>query len=261
MSSKNSERQQRFRKSNKWKSSHITEKIDKDEDFQTFYNQGMRWSRYRECEAAIERFNIAIRLNPDFADTYFQRGFMYYYICALQRGDESNLDLAVNDFDQAIRLAPDHLNAYNFRIRTNNLRRAYDAMIADCQMVMAHWPDINHGPYLVDMADAYQAIGDYDQAIHFHTIMLEHYPNDSRRYYWRSQVYMLQGNYAAALADGERIIELDPDHHFGYLVRGDACEALHDLSGAIENYRHTLILRPENDNIKRRLSELELRGQ
>ena len=56
---------------------------------------------------AIEDFNNAIRLKPDYAYTYNNRGIVY--------GELSQYQRAIEDFNTAIGLKPDYAKAYNNR--------------------------------------------------------------------------------------------------------------------------------------------------
>ena len=60
-----------------------------------------------DIERAIEPYNKAIRLDPQDASAYYNRGTAYYLLDQPKR--------AFQDFDQAIRLNPDNAKAYTDR--------------------------------------------------------------------------------------------------------------------------------------------------
>ena len=53
---------------------------------------------------AIDELNEAIRLNPQFAEAYYNRGIAYY--------DLGQHERAIEDFDEAVRLNPQDAEAY-----------------------------------------------------------------------------------------------------------------------------------------------------
>ena len=59
------------------------------------------------AEQALKDYGEAIRLRPDYAEAYSNRGIVYY--------DKGQFDRAIQDYDQAIRLNPELPEAYNNR--------------------------------------------------------------------------------------------------------------------------------------------------
>ena len=63
-----------------------------------WYEQGCRFFGSDDCENAVECFDHAIGLNPQFTDAYLNRGLAFWYL----RHDER----AIEDFDKVIELNP-----------------------------------------------------------------------------------------------------------------------------------------------------------
>ena len=68
------------------------------------YQKGMSSLGKQDFDAAVAAFTEAIRLNPDYAEAYCNRGFAYQ--------NKGHLDKAIADFTEAIRLDPKDGNAY-----------------------------------------------------------------------------------------------------------------------------------------------------
>ena len=60
--------------------------------------------KYSDPTQAIEYFNNAIKLQPEYAKTYYNRGIAYHVLGQYQR--------AIEDYSEAIRLKEDYVNAF-----------------------------------------------------------------------------------------------------------------------------------------------------
>jgi len=63
--------------------------------------------KYTDPINAVEYLNNAIKLQPNYAETYYNRGVAYDKLGQYQR--------AIEDYNQAFRLNPDYAKAYNNR--------------------------------------------------------------------------------------------------------------------------------------------------
>jgi len=72
-----------------------------------FYNRGIAYDRKGFHSLAIDDFDTAIRLNPDLSDAYNQRGLAYVR--------DGRYDIAIENFSEAIRLDPESDSAYFHR--------------------------------------------------------------------------------------------------------------------------------------------------
>lgn len=75
--------------------------------------QGNRLVAQGHLEEAISEYDEAIRLNPEYAYAYYNRGTAYYYLGQLERG--------IQDYDEAIRLNPEDALAYANRAQVYTL--------------------------------------------------------------------------------------------------------------------------------------------
>lgn len=66
-----------------------------------------RATNYTDPKKAIEYLNNAIKLKPDYADAYYDRGVAYVSL--------GQHKLAIEDFSHVIKLQPNSANAYNNR--------------------------------------------------------------------------------------------------------------------------------------------------
>jgi len=72
-----------------------------------WYNKGLDFGKSGKYEKAIECFDKAIELNPNFAWAYNNRGTAHYYLKEYEK--------AVEDYNKAIELDPKDTRAYDNR--------------------------------------------------------------------------------------------------------------------------------------------------
>jgi tetratricopeptide (TPR) repeat protein len=92
-----------------------------------YYNKGIAYNNLGQYQRAIEDYSEAIRLKPDYTDAFINRGFAYSMTGQYQ--------LAIEDFNKLIRLQPDDFLAYKNRgaaylSQGNNERGCRDAQMA-----------------------------------------------------------------------------------------------------------------------------------
>ena len=76
-----------------------------------YYNRGLAYNSKGQYDRAIQDYDQAIRLKPDFALAYGNRGFSY-----LKKGSLRDLDQAIADSQQALRLDPSLGRSYLLKV-------------------------------------------------------------------------------------------------------------------------------------------------
>ena len=129
---------------------------------ETYFMWGNTKCGLGDYKGAIADYDSAIRLKPDDATAYNNRG-------VAKNGLGQHFD-AIADFDSAIRLKPDDATAYNNRgVAKSGLGQHFDA-IADYDSAIRLNPDdagvySNRGNAKSDLGQHVAAIADYDSAI------------------------------------------------------------------------------------------------
>lgn len=98
-----------------------------------FYLRGMASANLSQYATAIEDFDHAIELDPNYVDAYFERGK------CLKRGGK--LFSAVKNFGKAIELDPNHANAYMERGKCFARLKKFWAAHRDFSRVIEIFPD------------------------------------------------------------------------------------------------------------------------
>lgn len=87
---------------------YLNKAIKLQPDYADAYNErGIAFTQLGQKPKAIEDFNKAISLKPENANFYNNRGIVYYQLGQYQR--------TIDDSNVAIRLKPDNANSYNNR--------------------------------------------------------------------------------------------------------------------------------------------------
>ena len=103
-------------------------------DHAVFYNnRGNAKSNLGQHEAALGDYNEALRLKPDFAEAYNNRG----NVKSILRRHEA----AIVDFDEALRLKPDYAEAYNNRGSTKGQLGQLEAALSNFDDALRLKPD------------------------------------------------------------------------------------------------------------------------
>lgn len=138
------------------------EEVDRDLSARAYFSVGYLLIQQDKPEDAIAAYDEAVRLKPNFAGAYNDRGGAKNM---LGRHED-----AIADRNQAIRLKPDFAEAYSNRgLTKNDLGRHEDAII-DYNQAIRLKPDLaeaynNRGNAKGDLGRHEDAIADYDEAI------------------------------------------------------------------------------------------------
>jgi tetratricopeptide (TPR) repeat protein len=88
-----------------------------------YINLGSAFLRQGRFDAAIENFTAAIRINPNYHETYYDRGLAFAAM--------NQLDRAEDDFSKSIAINPRFDQAYNNRGSVYFLQKRYDKAVED----------------------------------------------------------------------------------------------------------------------------------
>ena len=222
----------------KWRAiAHVVEGSDNDLAASAWFSVGYL-IQDEDPEDALADYAEAIRLKPDYAEAYNNRGAVKD---ALGRHDD-----ALADYAEAIRLKPDHASPYyNLGIVKAKLGR-YDDALADYAEAIRLKPDhdgafYNRGVAKDKLGRYEDALADYDEAIRLK-------PDYAAAYNNRGAVKDALGRHDDALADYDEAIRLKPDLAEAYGNRGNAKNALGLKDEARKDFETTLELARNANN-------------
>ena len=182
----------------------------------TYNKRGLAKGKLGRDQEAIQDFDRAIGLIPDFAIAYYNRGNAYYRSdIANRKSNDTRIvqDFVrpIQDYNKVLEFNPDDAEAYANRGVVKAKRRDYVAAIQD------YTDAINRNPKDVksysDRGDAKLEIADYAGAIQDYTEVIELNPDDADAYINRgvAKVKMSDPDYAGAIQDYTKAINLNPD--------------------------------------------------
>ncbi|MFN6306887.1 MAG: tetratricopeptide repeat protein [Microcystis sp.] len=194
-----------------------------------------RLKRYDEGLAAITQ---AIELAPR-AVWYGNRGNLYR--------DQQKYKLALDDYNKAIELNPNHAGAYYNRGLLYSDQKKYDLALSDYDKAIEINPNyaeayVNRG-VLYRLQEKYElALADYDKAIDINHDLAE-------AYFGRGILYYHQKKYELALADLTQVIDINPNLAQAYLGRGLLYAILRQTEKAKIDLQQAAILFRQQNNM------------
>jgi tetratricopeptide (TPR) repeat protein/predicted aspartyl protease len=211
-----------------------------------FSRRGTAFAARRDFQHAIADLTRACELAPTEPDYFFELGRAHL-------GNRQPA-LAKSDFDQVLKLKPDHVPALVSRATLRLARRegageaGEDDVIADLDRASA--TAAREADVRLDLGNLYARAGAFKPAIAQYDLWLDKHPRDVRMadaLAWRCRVRGLLGeNLDKALSDCNRAVRLRPDAGFILDSRGLAYLRMRNFDKAIPDYDAVLRLQPNN---------------
>jgi tetratricopeptide (TPR) repeat protein/tRNA A-37 threonylcarbamoyl transferase component Bud32 len=251
------------------------------------YNKGFSLANLGLYEEAIGCFLKALQLNtPNLADAHCNLGITYHL--------QGNLDAAIVELKEALRLNPNYANAHYGLGATYADQMKIDAAIIEYKEALKLDPD-DTGVHC-NLGNAYRAQGNLDAAIEEYKEALRidtsnaqahnnlgvtydnqgkidaalgEYkealrldPNDAGAHCNLGVAYLHQGNLDAATEECKEALRLVPNHAHAHYTLGLAYHGQGQLDKAIAEYRQALTIDPDNKDHQKFLSSAcaELEG-
>jgi tetratricopeptide (TPR) repeat protein len=154
--------------------------------------------------AAIDRLTRMLQANPS-ARLYSGRALVWRAL--------GELDIAIADYNEAIRLDPSTAAYYNNRGRTWGDKGDHDRAITDYGESLRLESDAgNKAITYNNRGRAWKAIGEYDQAIADYNECLRLDPKYALAYHNRGNAWSAKGEYDRAISDYDECLRLDPKY-------------------------------------------------
>ncbi len=235
---------------------------------ENYFRQGLDKFNRGDYRSAIEDFNQALQINPEFAEAYKYRAKSRYskgdYLGAikdysqvlrinpLEAGLYSDRGLlrahagdrwgAMQDYNQALQIDANCVHAYLNRSFLRVELEDHQGAIADCNEALTINPNLaeaylNRGLAQYELEDYQGAMEDYNQALQIN-------PDFATAYFNRGVNFVTLGEYQDAIADFNQVLQLNPNDAQAYLNRGYIRLELGDNGGSIEDFDQALTIDP-----------------
>ena len=199
---------------------------------------GLTFQDKGEYKEAIKHYSQTIRINPQDATAYNNRGIA-----------KRNLDQyydAITDYDEAIHINPQYADAYYNRGIAKNALGWYDQAIADYDQAIhinPQFADAYNGRGIAKrtLVQLHDAIIDYDQAIRINPQFAEAYNN-------RGTAKGTLGRHEEAIADFNEAIRINPQYAEAYCNRGVTHKAIAEYQKARADLQRAFELATEQGN-------------
>ena len=174
---------------------------ENSKEAEKFYKLGTKNAELSNHEKAIEDFNKAIELNPEYAVAYYSRG--------ISKGILREHEEAIEDFNKAIELNPEYAAAYGGRGVAKNYLGNYEEAIENFNKEIEL--NLEDADTYINRGFAKGMLGEYEEAIEDLNKAVELDPEDAGAYFNRGMAKNIIENYEEAIEDFDKAIELDPE--------------------------------------------------
>ena len=254
----------------KWRSiANIVEGADQGFEAQAWFSVGYLSCELADYKAAIDAYDNVLRLNPNLAVAYNNRGNAKhgigqyedaikdrdkaiqldpnYAVAYNNRGNAkramSQYEDAIKDYDKALQLDLNLAVAYNNRGNTKHEMGQHEDAIKDCDKALQLDPNL--AVAYNNRGNAKHAMGQHEDAIKDYDKTMQLAPNYAAAYNNRGNAKRAMCQYEDAIKDCDKAIQLDPNLAAAYCNRGVANSKLGRVNEARQDFRKTLILARE----------------
>jgi tetratricopeptide (TPR) repeat protein len=189
----------------------------------------------KEYEAAIARFDQALKFQPDDHQAWNNRGNALFNL--------GQLEEAISSFDQALKIKPDYHEAWNNRgIILKDLGRLEEA-ISSYDQALKIKPDdhgfwYNRGNALFNLGQLEEAISSFNQALKIKS-------DYHKTWYNRGNTLFNLGQLEEAISSFNQALKIKPDLHESWNNRGIALKNLGRLEEAVFSFDQALKIKPD----------------
>ena len=230
------------------------------EDPETYYQIGQLYFFKGDYKKAEKYYNTAHILAPERPIYYFAKGFLHEKM--------GNLQLATANYDSALTKDPGFVKA---------LAQLYDLYIVKDPAKAIDYNDrilavdslhplgrFNKGNYYFNKANQITEkarVKEFNEllknAVSQYSVAIMRNPRYIQCYYNRGYCFFLLDNYNEALADFDKVVQLDPFNEKAFYLKGSIYEYFGDLVSARNNFEVALKINPDFTDARSAIDEIK----
>jgi tetratricopeptide (TPR) repeat protein len=188
-----------------------------------------------DLDEKLRFYSNAIRIKPDYADAYVNRGVVRY--------DKADLGSAIEDYNHALRISPNDTDALNNRGNARTGKGDLEGAIEDYNQAIRLRP--NDATAFNNRGYARQLKGDLEDALQDVNEALRLEPAFAEALDSRGVVRWALGDLEGALQDFGEAIGVKSDLADAFFHRAELRRDKGDLVGALHDYDEAIRLRPD----------------
>ncbi|KAI4060668.1 tetratricopeptide repeat domain 6 [Homo sapiens] len=205
------------------------------------YNLGLCYMEEGNLQMAFDSFTKAVKANPDFAESFYQRG-----LCKVKLHKDSS----ILDFNRAITLNPKHYQAYLSRVAFYGLKGRYSKAILNCNKAIKIYPESVRAYLYRGVLKYYNKT--YKLAITDLTTAISMDKNSYTAFYNRALCYTKIRELQMALTDYGIVLLLDATETVKlntFLNRGLIYVELGQYGFALEDFKQAALISRTNGSL------------
>jgi predicted O-linked N-acetylglucosamine transferase (SPINDLY family) len=186
-------------------------------------------------DAAIDSYNQAIKIKPDYAEAYNNLGI------ALK--DTGDFNAAIDSYKRAIKIKPDYADAYYNMGNALKGKGEFNAAIDSYKQAIKIKPDYAEAYY--NMGIALQDKGELDASIDSHKQAIKIKPDYAEAHNNMGAALTEKGELDAAIDSYKQAIKIKPDYAEAYYNMGIALKGKGELDATIDSCKQAIKIKPD----------------
>jgi protein O-GlcNAc transferase len=197
-------------------------------------NLGSIFEQQGKLDAAVESYQQALRLKPDYAEVHYNLGNV------LKK--QGLLEAALESYQRALQFQPNYAQAHNNLGNIFQQQGLLDAALKSYQQALNIKPD--YAQACDNLGNVFLQKGKLEEAVESFLAALKIKPNLPSAHHNLGNALKLQGKLDAAVKSYEQAISFNANYTEAYQNLGNTLYEQGNLESAIELYHQTLRLKP-----------------